>query len=448
MWKVLFIITVALIAVIIGEALGEDGVGVGGWQPDVEIDTSEPLNLDQCIEIALSQSSGMRRAGFNLTTAAFDVADARAKYWPSVDVNGQYRFSDDIDFGWEQQNYDAQIAADYTIWDHGRREAELAQAKANQQAVQSDYDRVEEDLIYSITVAYYDLLEAEKLIDVNEKLLEISRGNVEKAAAFQQAGKAIPADVAAARVEQANNELALVNVENDLELGRAELASRMGLDPRTPLKIVDVEETPTLTEMREMALGDAMTKAIQNRPELSRLRDRAVSLEWSLKLAQLDRWPVMLAQTDYTVLLDDYLRDREDFKSYRNWSAVVSVSFPIFDGGLSKRREQNAEIAVQQMKEDIDDRERSIMLEVQQAYLGLERAEQSLDIADKQVKDATLSLNVTQGLYQEDMVILLEVLSAQAGYAQALINQVREFYDYRIAEKDLLKAMGTLKVED
>ena len=448
MWKALFIITVASMAVPVGMALGEDVIVAGGLQPDIEIDISEPLTLNQCVEIALTQSPGMRAAGFNLIAAKLDVDDARADYWPSVGVTGQYRFSDDIDFGWERQNYDAQIAANYTIWDHGRREAGLAQAKTNQVAVQSDYGKAEEDLIYSITVAYYDLLQAEKLIDVNEKLLEISRGNVEKVTAFQMEGKSIPADVAAARVQQASNELALVNAQNNLELARAGLASRMGLDPRTPLKIVDVEGTPTLTETRKMALEDAMTKAMENRPELSRLRARAISLEWSLKLAQLDRWPVISAQTDYTVLLDDYLRDREDFKSYRNWSAMVRVSFPIFDGGVSKRREQNAELAVLQMKEDMDDRERSIMLEVQQAYLGLERARKSLDIADKQVKDATLSLDVTQGLYQEDMVILLEVLSAQAGYAQALINQVQAFYDYRIAEKALLKAMGTLKVED
>jgi outer membrane protein TolC len=154
------------------------------------------------------------------------------------------------------------------------------------------------------------------------------------------------------------------------------------------------------------------------------------------------------AQCDYNVLLDDYLRERENFKDYRNWSAMLRVTFPIFDGGASKRREQNAEIALQQMKEDMDERVRSIMLEVQQAYLGLERAGKSLDIADKQVGDATHSLEATQGRYEQGMVIFLEVLSAQARYAGALTNQVRAFYDYKMAEKALFKAMGALEVEE
>ncbi len=113
MWKLLFIAMVVLIAVPINVVPGED---------NAEIDTSKPLALDQCIELALKQSSNIRIANLNLTSAKLDVDDARANYWPEVDINAQYRFSDRIDFGWDRQNYDAQIAAGYTIWDHGRRE--------------------------------------------------------------------------------------------------------------------------------------------------------------------------------------------------------------------------------------------------------------------------------------------------------------------------------------
>lgn len=448
MWKVMFVVVIALIAVPINETPGENNPGITDWQLESEIDTSGPLTLNQCIRIALKQSSGIRIADLNLVSAKLDVDDARAKYWPEIDVSGQYRFSDEMDFGWERQNYDAQIAAGYTIWDHGRREAGLAQAKTNRTAVQSDYNRTEQNLIFSITQAYYNLLQAEKLIEVNEKLLEISRGNVEKVAAFQETGRAIPADVATTRVQQATDELALVNAQNNLELARANLASRMGLNPRTLIEVVDVDEAPAFPGTSEVSLEDSMAEAVRNRPELSRLRAQATSLDWSLRLARLDRWPVISAKYDYNVLLDDYLRDRDNFKEYRNWSAAVIVSFPIFDAGVSRRREHNAEIAVQQIEEDMDERERKVMQEVQQAYLDLGRARKSLDIAIEQVKDATNSLNVIQGRYEQNMVIFLEVLDAQARYAQALTNQVRSFYDYGIAEKALLRATGMLRVED
>ena len=448
MRKALFIVIIALIVASIGEAQEENVE----YTNNLSVDISEPLTLNQCIKIALERSPSIRMADLNLKVAKLDVADARANYLPEVTATGQYRFSDFLDFGWERQNYDAQINASYNIWDHGRREAELAQAKANERGVQSDHNRTKQSLIFSITEAYYDLLEAERLIDVNEKLLEISKGNVDKVTAFQEAGRSVPADVAAARVQQANDELALINAQNNLELARARLASLMGLEPVT---LVEIQDDPdymvyidTALITSEVSQEDSVAKAIQNRPELERLKARLSSLIWSLKLARLNRWPVITAEYNFNVLLDDYLRDRDVFKRYRNWSAVARISFPIFDAGVSKRREQSAAIAVKRMVEDTMARERSIALEVQQAYLNLERAQKSLDIAREQVIDATESLNVTQGRYEQNMVIFLEILSAQARYAQALTNQIKAFYDYKIAGKALQKALGILQVED
>lgn len=450
MRKELFVIVFILVTTLFGEVRGQD------------IDISRPLTLNECIGIGLERSPTIRMAGLDLRTARLSVLDARADYWPRIDASGQYRFSDMIDFGWERQNYDAQLTAGYTIWDHGRRKAGLAQAKANERSVQNDYDRTEQSLIFNITEACYTLLEAEKLIDVNEKLLEISKGNVEKATAFQEAGRAIPSDVATARVQQANDELALINAQNNFDLARARLASLMGLDPGILVSVMDedVDRTSALSEWgdrdytvdtsslnREVSLEESVATAIQNRPELGRLKVRLISLEWSLMLARLDRWPVITAEYGFNVFLDDYLRDRDNFKKYRNWSAVARVSFPIFDSGSSRRRERSAEIAVEQVKEDISDRERSIKLEVKQAYLDMERARKSLDIAIEQVKNATESLNATQGRYDQNMVIFLQILDAQARYAQALNNRVRAFYDLKIAQKALEKAMGTLKLE-
>jgi len=471
MRRALFVFIVALIATSVSEVRGEDN-SIASQQSQVasgqakenslvtsdlrletKIDTSVPLTLDQCIKIALERSPSIRMAELDLKTAKLDVADARANYWPEIDASGQYRFSDTIDFGWERQNYDAQIAANWTIWDHGRREAGLAQSKANEGAVQNDYDRAKQNLIFNITEAYYDLLQAEKLIEVDKKLAEISKGNVEKATAFLETGRAIPSDVAAARVQQASDELTLINDQNNLELVRARLASLMGLDPSVPVEVQDDPDYRMYTEATLIArevleLEDSVSQAIQKRPEMNRLRARLTSLEWSLRLARLNRWPVITAEYNYDVLLDDYLRDRDNFGKYRNWNAVARISFPLFDSGVSGRQEQSAEITIQQMKEDIGEQERAITLEVQQAHFNLERAKKSLDIAREQVRDATESLNITQGRYEQNMVIFLEVLSAQARYARALTSQVKAFYDYKIAGKAMQKAMGTLQVED
>jgi len=436
MWKVCLSF-ILLIALPISGAIGEN------------VSISNPLTLEQCIKIALRQSPNIKSAELDLKTSNFSVKDAKASFLPEINANGQYQFSDRTDIGLEKSNYNAQISASIRLWDHGKRRTALNQAKANERSTRSEYDRVEQELIFNVTNAYYNLLQSEKLIGVYEKLLEISKNNVEKTKLFLEKGIATPADVASAKVQQANDELALINAQNDFKLAKARLANVIGLDKDTPIEVQDDPDYKIYMESslikHEISLEDSISKAIQNRPELKSMRDRLDSLEWSLKQAKLDRLPVLSADYNYNFLFGGGTPPNSNVDN--SWNAVARLTFPIFDGGVSKRRQQRAEISIEQSKESIKEREQSIALEVQQQYFNFERAMKSLDIAKDQVENATLSLNVTQGRYDQGMTIFIDVLSAQARYAQAITNQVRAFYDYKIAEKSLQKAIGDLRIE-
>ena len=121
------------------------------------------------------------------------------------------------------------------------------------------------------------------------------------------------------------------------------------------------------------------------------------------------------------------------------------MSFPLFDGGVSKRQVQNVEMQLEQLRENSNELERNIALEVHQSYLSLKHSEKSLEISQKQVRNAQLSLEVTNGRFEQGMGIPLELLEAQGTYAQALTNQVRAFYDYKIARSALKRVMGQLE---
>jgi outer membrane protein len=162
-------------------------------------------------------------------------------------------------------------------------------------------------------------------------------------------------------------------------------------------------------------------------------------------LARLERWPKITADFGYDVMLDDYLRERDALKNHKSWDVSARVSYPIFDGGRSRRTVQRAEIAMQKMNESTSELQRSIALEIHQAYFSLERTRKSLDIASVQVEDARMSLDVSQGRYEQQMIILLELLDSQARYAGSLTNQVKAFYDYKVAKRTLERAMGVLQ---
>ena len=250
-------------------------------------------------------------------------------------------------------------------------------------------------------------------------------------------------------MREANDELSLLSNENALEIASATLPRLMGLKPGAEIIIAEDSDYAQYLDsgeikVTELAVEEAIELAYENRPEFKELNSLLTQLEADMKLAKLGRLPKLDADLNYAVNLDDYLHEREDFNQFRSWDFTTRLNFPLFDGGITKRRIQEVALLLDQTREDAKDLERSIALEVRQAYLNLKRAERALDISGTQVRNAESSLEVIRGRFQQELAFLLELLDAQTEYAQALTNQVRSFYDYKIARSALQRAMGTL----
>lgn len=423
---------------------------VGAQVPGGEVDLSQPLTLEQCIQIGLEEATSMRNARLNLAIQELRVKNARANYFPQIFSNGSYDFSDQIDFGFEPENYNLGLRGQYTIWDNGQREGGFAQARENLNATASRNESIKQGLILDITQAYYDVLKSQELVTVSEQILARSQENTRRTRDFVEAGSLIPADVATAEVREANDQLSLLNNQNSFQIAQATLPRLLGLDPGVLLTVA-VDESYQLYQDRgtieriQISVEEAIQTALDNRPEFQEIQAQLKVQEWSLTLAKLQRWPRLNADANYDVNLDDYLRERENFSDFRSWSAGVSLNFTIFDGGVLSNRVKEINMQLEQTRENASDLERNVALAVRQAYLNLKRSETSLDISKAQVNNAQLSLDVIQGRFDVDKAILLELLDAQTSYAQALTNQVNAFYDYKITQTRLQDAMGVLQ---
>ncbi len=419
-------------------------------QEPQEIDLSQPLTLEQCIQLGLERSTSMRNARLSLAIQELRLKNARADYFPIITSSGSYNSNDRLDFGFEPENYNLGLTGRYTLWDNGQREVGLAQAKEGLKATTNRNEGLKQSVILQITQAYYNVLKDTELVKVSEDVLARSIEDTEQTIALKEAGVLIPADVATARVRQASNELSLVNNQNALQISQATLPRLMGLDPGS-LITVEVDESFQLyldrgtIEKIQITVEEAIQTALDNRPEFKETEASLKQQEWSLTLSKLQRWPRLSANANYNVDLDNYLRERINFSEFRSWSVGASLNFTLYDGGVLGNIVKERSMQLEQARENASDLERSVALDVRQSYLNLKRSETVVEISNTQVENARLSLEVIQGRYRVGKAILLEVLDAQTSYAQALTNQVNAFYDYKIALARLQDAMGVLQ---
>ncbi len=412
-------------------------------QVDAVYDLSQPLTLRQCIAIAKKNSSDIKNAQISKKIEELRVKNAPL-YYPDFLLNGGYSASKQIDFGFERNNYSFGVTGRYTIWDHGQRNIGLLQARESKNLVDVQNDQVRQNLVFQVTQAYYEVLKAQELVKVDRQNLDRSRENRERVEAYVEAGIQIEADIATAQVREANSELALLNDQNQLDIALANLPRIMGLNPATRIRVVENEEPKNEVEIVDISLDEAINRAIKARSEFMVVKSNIKQTEYALRLTQLNRYPKLNAQYNHDFNLDDYFDDSEDLGHLRYWRFAATLDFPIFDGGVTKRRVDEIELQLDRAREDLEDLKRSVALEVQQAYLNLIRAAKSVEISDAQVRDARLSLNVIRERFIQELAILIELLDAQTVFASALTSQVRIFYDYQIARASLQKVLGDL----
>ena len=427
------------------------------------IDLSASLTLEQCLQLALENSTSVKNNQISLAIQNLRIKDAESNFYPDFSLSGNYTLSDqlrrmqrireDLDKDTfvlleQGENYNFGLTGRYTIWDFGQRWLNLLQEKESLKSQESRNERTRQSLIYEVTQAYYEVLKSQALVTVNKEILQRSRDNRQRVEAFVEAGIQIEADIAAAQVQEANNELTLLNNQNQLDIALSNLPRVMGLDPSIRISLAEIEEPMTSVTPPNVTLDKAIEKALKNRPEFVENTTTLNRLQYSLQLARIQRLPTVgveyLHNMDLDTYFDDFFDTYEHLEHLRDWRAAATLNFPLFDSGVRKRQVQNVELQLEQSQENIEDLKRTISLDARQSYLNLASRAKATDIAEKQVRNARLNLDVTKGRYDLERAFLLELLQAQTDYAQALTNQVRSFYDYKIARTALQKAMGDL----
>jgi outer membrane protein TolC len=84
-----------------------------------------------------------------------------------------------------------------------------------------------------------------------------------------------------------------------------------------------------------------------------------------------------------------------------------------------------------------------VTLEVKQAYLNLQSAEQQIETAQKGLVAAREALRVANLRYQEGVGTPVEVSDANAQFVAARTAVVNAIYQYRIAVSNLQRAVGS-----
>ncbi|MEJ2697164.1 MAG: TolC family protein [Candidatus Sulfobium sp.] len=420
---------------------------IGVAQEDI-IKKGEQLNLQRCVEIALRKQPSIVAARNTVDVNRSRVGQAQSNYYPQISADASYKrvkpltgaqraLTTGVDGTSPSSataafdDYTGSLSVNQLIFDFWKTKNQVDIQKLNVGASRSDLENTAESVVFDVKQTYYGVLQAKRNRDVAEETVRQFQQHLEQAKGFYQVGTAAKYDVTKAEVDLSNSKLNLIKADNALKIARVNLNNAMGV-PDAPE--YGIEDNLSYSKY-QISFDEALERAYQNRPDLQSLIFQRKATEQSIDLAKKDYYPVLTGSASYT-------RQGQDFPLQKGWNAGVNLTFPIFSGFLTKNQvaEQKANLEVVRANEE--SLKQNILLDVQQGYLNLAQAAESITTAELTVKQATENLEIANGRYAAGVGNPIEVTDAEVSLTNAKTSYIQALYDYKVAVATIEKAMG------
>lgn len=401
-----------------------------------------PLSLSDCLKKATENNPELRTLAWEPRLAQQNLRQAVSARYPRLDGRVGYTIQKDpqaaIITGHIVELQDADYAhggleALYTIYDFGKREARISQARAAADASSSRYDAQRTDVSLQVIEAYFGILESMRLVEAaRDEITQVEQHRRMAQALFDE-GVVTRNDILQADVRLASARQTLLSRNNRLENIWLRLNYLTGSDPAfrgEPSSEPDPGETADATPDDGGALA--------RRPEILALRKGVEASQAELRESRSAYFPEL-----FTRLALEYV-DNSKYREQTIMSAGVGLRMNLFDGFATTAARARAFQSLSRSQDLLRQGETQVQLEIATARNDLRVASERIKVAEAAILQSNENLRMNHERYKERVGTATEVLDAQTLLTQTRTDYFRALFDRQVAAARLRRALGEL----
>lgn len=296
-------------------------------------------------------------------------------------------------------------------------------ADTGKAAQMKEAEQVVQDVEFTVTEAFYRVLETDENIKVAQNALKQRRDFERLTNAFYNAGKATLLDLLRAQSQVYEAEQAIVETQNARQLAGMILTKTMGIESAKPITISGSvpEVFPSVPDFNTL-----WQQAKQTNSEIKRLDLDIERSKMLIKTAKADYLPEISLQGNIGN------RHRDIGGTEDEYMAGVFLEIPLFEGGLTRAKVAKAASQNLQLIELKRNRIDQLRVELMNARNSFENAMHGVDTARQMIKANTEGYNASFSLYQYGKAIGLDVLQAQVELTKSQFYFIANAVAYEI----------------
>jgi outer membrane protein len=411
------------------------------------------LTVQDTVRNALENHPSIKAARERVGAQAAVLRQQFAAYYPTINFGGFLRNGTQSSGGgadaFAQFSAQGQTNASFTLYNFGKREGTVQAARDTLSATQYNLKTTADTVVLGVKQAYYSYLQAIALVRVREETVRDRDLIVRQAQAFYDVGTRAKIDFVRAQSNLFSAQSDLIAAQNNMKVAWVTLKNAMGLpdlpeQPVTSVSTAQVESFAVATF--PLNLEQARSQAFNIRPELLSFQAQMRAQDQVIATNRRGHLPDLLADANYSH------RTKPDFSSSRasdafhfqpSWQAQLTLNIPIFDGFRTTNRVEESVRNYYAIKSQAEQQRQQVALEVEQSYANVGSAQERIKATRAAEQAARENLELANGRYQVGVGSIIEVTDAQALYVSAEVDYVNSLYNYKIAEAQLLRAVGT-----
>lgn len=290
---------------------------------------------------------------------------------------------------------------------------------------------------FRLRSAFINLLTAQESLNITQQIYNIRRSNLELITLRYESGLEHKGALLTAEADLAGASYDIAQAKRSLEVAQRELTKEMGRKELIPMKVsASVDVTNTEKEKPDFEV------LIRNNPSLLQAAANKNAAQFSLKSAYANFSPTLSGQAGANKTSSRF-PPNDDL-----WNAGLTLSMPIFEGGLRLAQVSQAKALLSQLIENERSTKDGLILSLEQAWAVLEDTLGNLEVQRKVLEATEERSKIAQAQYSIGFITFDNWTIIEDN----LVKAKRAFLDAQastlLAQADWVRAKGeTLEYE-
>lgn len=421
------------------------------------------LDLKTAVEIALAGNPGLEASAARVRQAKAQVDQARATYWPRLDVNASGSRVD-LSENADQQNlalarllnpaaankdpldyYNADLTASWTLFDGFERKFSNASARFGEQSSAAALNDARRLLISVVAVSYFSAQLALENIAIAKADEEFNQGQLTDAEARQRVGTGALSDVLNFEVRKNQAKTTRINQEYQYEIALYGLAALLGIpESRLPAHVQLARlSQETATALATPPVEDLIANAMDHRPDIQQAQWSIKQTEAQIRIAQSDYYPsIVVAGSLDGERTGDLRFGQDDFGN----RVQVGLTYNLFAGGFTRAKVRETRQRQVELEKRLEELTLSVAADIRSSLALVVTANTQVALQRENVDLVQRTRDLVEKEYNAGQGSLVRLNEAQRDLTTAQSNLVLALVGLRLAWVELETRTGNILV--